>query len=254
MVKNKPPAFLFYPNDWTRDLEEHPLEIEGAWIRIINKLWFAEKKGELSRNILQWSRILRVPPKDAERILNYIKDEKIGNVTLRNGDSNALITVVSRRMQRDDKARQQNKVRQNRYRSSRPPLRKSNARSNANVTPPSSSSISCISTDSDIQDTNCKKHASPVFQKREKGSTDRPPGHWTAEDIKAKAWEIQDALDLEDSEHAAIMNLVCNHFSRINPALTATRDRIQTANEATAGPIGNVMAYFTAIVKGEADE
>ena len=76
----KNPAFQFYPSDWVRDLEEHPLEIEGAWIRICCKLWWSETRGSLTKNIDQWAKILRSYQQDAERILNYIGNERIGDV------------------------------------------------------------------------------------------------------------------------------------------------------------------------------
>jgi hypothetical protein len=108
----KAPAFQFYPSDWSRDLEEHPLEIEGAWIRICCKLWWSETRGKLTRKNEQWAKILRVYPQDAERILQYINSEKIGDVF---NDSNGNLTVISRRMLRDEKDRENNCIRQKRF-------------------------------------------------------------------------------------------------------------------------------------------
>jgi hypothetical protein len=111
-MAGKNPAFQFYPGDWSRDLEEHPLEIEGAWIRICCKLWWSETRGKLERTVDQWAKILRVYPQDAERILIYINSYKIGDVlTLPNGN----LTVISRRMLRDEKERQNNCLRQKRH-------------------------------------------------------------------------------------------------------------------------------------------
>lgn len=81
----------------------------------------------------------------------------------------------------------------------------------------------------------------------------RPPNHWDEEAIKQKAWEVQATLELADEELPAITHLICNFFSGINLALTATRERMQAVNEGTAERIENVMAYFTRIVKGEKD-
>lgn len=104
----KAPAFQFYPGDWSRDLEEHPLEIEGAWIRICCKLWWSEKRGELTRTYCQWGKILRVDETDAKRILEYVKTWKIGNVS---EDCNGNVTVISRRMQKDEIDRENNNER-----------------------------------------------------------------------------------------------------------------------------------------------
>lgn len=114
---SKAPAFQFYPNDWSRDLEEHPLEIEGAWIRICCKLWWAKPKGKFTRTISQWARILRTSEEDANRIITYIETEQIGDVK-RNGNGN--VTLMSRRMVRDEKVREQTKLRVQRYREKTP--------------------------------------------------------------------------------------------------------------------------------------
>lgn len=128
MKKNsgKNPAFQFYPNDWFRDLAEHPLEIEGAWIRIICKLWWSENRGKMSLNLKQWSRVLGESEDKTKEIINYLFTEKIADVT----KSNSVVTVMNRRMLRDDKLRKDNALRQERYRVSQ----KSNETSNGEKT------------------------------------------------------------------------------------------------------------------------
>lgn len=108
----KAPAFQFYPSDWSRDLEEHPLEIEGAWIRICCKLWWSETRGQLTRTPEQWAKILRVDLATSNAHLMYIKTWQIGNIDVTpNGD----ITVISRRMLKDEKERESNCLRQKRF-------------------------------------------------------------------------------------------------------------------------------------------
>ncbi len=101
------------------------MEIEGAWIRICCKLWWSEKRGELKRDIFQWAKILRVFEQDAKRILDYIKKWEIGDVVT---DGNGSVTVISRRMKRDEKDRELNMLRQRRF--------KEKAKGNGSVTPP----------------------------------------------------------------------------------------------------------------------
>jgi len=134
----KAPAFQFYPNDWTHDMQEHSLEIRGAWITILCTLWWAATKGEATKQVNQWARILGVNEPECERILEYICSVNIADVTKCNGD----VTVVSRRMVREFKARQDNKLRQQRHRK--------NTTCNADVTPPSSSSSSSSSSKTNI--------------------------------------------------------------------------------------------------------
>ncbi len=94
----KNPAFQFYPSDWSRDLEEHPLEIEGAWIRVCCKLWWSETPGKLTKTLDQWAKILRENRKKTEKILNYFTTNHICDLLNQNGE----ITITSRRMIRDE--------------------------------------------------------------------------------------------------------------------------------------------------------
>jgi hypothetical protein len=111
----KLPGFYFFPADWSRDLEEHPLEIEGAWIRILCKLHYAGSRGSLTRTIDQWARILRVDTERAADILEYVNRDKIGTVTI-TGEN---VTVENRRMRKEDKIREQNRIRKKRERERR---------------------------------------------------------------------------------------------------------------------------------------
>jgi hypothetical protein len=97
----KNPAFQFYPSDWTRDMEEHPLEIEGAWIRILCRLWWSDTPGQLTKSLTSWSRSLRIHHNTLLKTLRYIGDKGIGKVEIE-GD---VITVVNRRMVRDHEIR-----------------------------------------------------------------------------------------------------------------------------------------------------
>ena len=133
----KNPAFQFYPSDWTRDLDAHPLEIEGAWIRIICTLWWeTPHRGKATKDLEEWARILGIDQVETQRILRYLGDKKIGEIKFtvtRNANvtaSHKKITVMSRRMYRKERLREFNRLRQQRFRSKR--------QSNARVTPPSS--------------------------------------------------------------------------------------------------------------------
>lgn len=94
----KAPAFQFYPSDWIRDLDEHPLEIEGAWIRICCKLFYSDTCGKSTKTLTQWSRILRVGEKKSFAIIGYLDKQNIADVINQNGS----ITISSRRMVRDE--------------------------------------------------------------------------------------------------------------------------------------------------------
>lgn len=99
----KTPAFQFYPNDWNRDMEEHPLEIQGAWIVLLCKLWWSETRGEATKSLSEWARILREKTKKTEKILNFLKEKHIANIEFLD---NQNITIISRRMVKDFKISQ----------------------------------------------------------------------------------------------------------------------------------------------------
>ena len=78
----KCPAFQFYPSDWTRDLEEHPLEIEGAWIRICCRLWWSETPGEISKSLTQWSKSLAIHHNTCLKIFAYLAKHNIATIDI----------------------------------------------------------------------------------------------------------------------------------------------------------------------------
>jgi hypothetical protein len=133
----KAPAFQFYVMDWMADLDEHPLEIEGAWIRICCKLWREQERGRATKPLAQWAAILRLSEDKAMEILDYIGKAKIGDVALHVTLGNKNVTVECRRMRRDAKELENTRLRVRRFRS--------NAPCNADVTVPSSSSPSSSS-------------------------------------------------------------------------------------------------------------
>ena len=165
----KAPADQFYWQDWARDLEEHPLEVEGAWIRLCCKLWFSDTRGELERTLDQWARILRIDTPRSAELIGYIGAEGIGDVMVsgerisrRNlhvlTEPNARITVVSRRMLREEKTRESNRMRQKRHYA----RRKHNTEPNADLTFPSSSSSSSKQPSSEGCSSDCANPPDPT--------------------------------------------------------------------------------------------
>jgi len=109
--------FKFYPGDWARDLEEHPPEIEGYWIRICCKLSWEPERGRALKNLEQWARVMRVIDlKEASRVLCYLRDAGIADVAGDPRQEGAPIAIVSRRMVRDERERRGNALRQERHR------------------------------------------------------------------------------------------------------------------------------------------
>jgi uncharacterized protein YdaU (DUF1376 family) len=140
----KNPAFQFYPMDWMRDTGTLSLQAKGAWIDILCALWWSAERGVLSTSTAGWSRLIRASNDDVEDVIDEILTHKVADIKR---EPNGNITVVCRRMVRDEEYRQQNAERQRRHYKSVTQLSRSN---NAIVTVPSSSSSSSSSSKNNI--------------------------------------------------------------------------------------------------------
>ncbi len=134
----KAPAYQHFVKDWIADLSEHPLEIEGAWIAFCSRAWLSEDRGVLTKTLSQWAAIFRTDTSNALRVLTYIEEENIGDVTpgLRDmsHENHARVTVKSRRMVRDEKERKSSRLRKQKERE-----RNTSRDCHGKVTPPSAS-------------------------------------------------------------------------------------------------------------------
>ncbi len=74
----KAPSFPFYPSDWVRDMQAHPLEIQGAWMRLLCQIWWEPDK-EIHVTVDEAARLLGMPHGDAETTLATILRCKIAS-------------------------------------------------------------------------------------------------------------------------------------------------------------------------------
>ena len=105
----KLPYFEFYPSDWANDTSMLPLKIKGAWIDILCGMWWNGSRGELTGSWEDFSRYLRVDVDETKYCIQCLITYKICDVnTLPNGN----LTLISRRIKKDEKNRINNKLRQ----------------------------------------------------------------------------------------------------------------------------------------------
>lgn len=81
-------------------MDDHDIKIEGAWIRILCRLWWSETRGISTKSLSQWARILRESNKKTLTIIEYLQKHDIADVIF--DDS---ICISSRRMVKDEKLR-----------------------------------------------------------------------------------------------------------------------------------------------------
>lgn len=128
----KIPAFQFYPADWLKDpgVQAATSATRGAWINLLCRMWESENRGTIEGTSDQIRKLAGCEPGEWMEIYKELVTLKIANVT----EANKIITLKNRRMSRDHNRNKLNKMRQERFREKR--------KSNAEITPLSSSSSS----------------------------------------------------------------------------------------------------------------
>lgn len=132
----KSPAFQFYVRDWLSDpqLKMASHQSKGIWIDLLCYMWESPERGTITGTIQELCRMLGTTDPEFIRFMDEAKRLNFASVT----ESNGKVTVLNRRMVREEKDRKNNALRQARHKSNV----KSNADGNEKVTPPSSSSSS----------------------------------------------------------------------------------------------------------------
>lgn len=123
---SRSPAAQFYFADYLRDTRTLSIQARGAWMDVLCIMWFSQEKGRCNADVTQMKRLWGVENEAAEAILEELIASKICDVER---DCNGNVTLINRRMVRDEKERQSTKDRVKRFRE-----KKSNAECNADVT------------------------------------------------------------------------------------------------------------------------
>ena len=135
---NHRPSLQFYPNDWTGDTELSmcSASTRGIWITALCRMWHAENCGSISGTKTQLCRILACNEEEFENFKIEILQTNFGNLT----ESNKILTLANRRMEKDEKVRKSNAERQKQHYAKG--KQKPDIIPNGNLTAPPSSSSS----------------------------------------------------------------------------------------------------------------
>ena len=109
----KAPAYQHYPNDFSRDCQSLSLAARGAWIEILGAMWFSPSRGQLTMSMTAWARLLRTSEKEADEAIRELMVNAICDF---HESSNSLITLMSRRMVREEGQRTSGAKRTARFR------------------------------------------------------------------------------------------------------------------------------------------
>lgn len=109
----KLPWMKFFVGDWVQDTRPLSCEAKGAWIDILCSMWLSPIRGKLTIPVSGYARIIGTDKDNAQTIIDELTRYKIcDSVTESNGD----VTLISRRMAKDEKERGQTKKRVQKYR------------------------------------------------------------------------------------------------------------------------------------------
>ena len=103
---------LWWWDDWERDTRCLSVKAAGGWIRLLNELDRGPLRGQATYLIEAWAAIMGCDKVTGESILSELKRAKVARVTLRH----EKITIMSRRMVRERKARELDAKRARKYR------------------------------------------------------------------------------------------------------------------------------------------
>jgi uncharacterized protein YdaU (DUF1376 family) len=109
----KAPSFQFYPGDWLRDTQVLSATARGAWISILVAMWDRKPRGHFSGSVRELSRVMGTSEAETEAVL--VEFECHDTCDLKR-DGNGFVTLVSRRMVRDEKERGLTRVRVKKHR------------------------------------------------------------------------------------------------------------------------------------------
>lgn len=138
----KAPAFQFYPGDWMQDTRVLSLAAKGAWIDLLCAMWRSQTRGKLSLPWVGYARLIGASVEQTKAAIGELIDMQICDYdTDGNADCNGNVTLINRRMLREERERELTRCRVERHRNA-DVKRDCNGISNAKVTPPSSTSSS----------------------------------------------------------------------------------------------------------------
>lgn len=141
VLLGKLPFIKFFPADWLRDTRCLSLEARGAWIDLLCLLWESKTRGQISWPLTAFDQFLGTIQRNtvlysAQEILEELHHLGICDLVT---DGNGVVTLICRRMVREEKQRNQVLTRVKRHREAssndsvtekkRPILQKSDVRS-----------------------------------------------------------------------------------------------------------------------------
>ncbi len=135
----KAPAGQFYFADWLRDKALHlaKLSTQGAWMNILAYMWDGQDRGALRGSFEQIAKLAQANKEEMEQFIIDANKYKFCDISV---SDNNEITLINRRMVRDQEDKENNRIRQRRFKLSHQDNEKITEKKRKNNTVSSSSS------------------------------------------------------------------------------------------------------------------
>lgn len=113
-MKQKQPAFLFYPGDWLKDpaLSSCSLSARAVWIDLLCAMHESDRSGVITGSLEQLARVSRCSAVEFAQAIADFKHHRTADVTERAG----IVTIINRRMNREHNEREGNRLRKSKSR------------------------------------------------------------------------------------------------------------------------------------------
>lgn len=109
----KLPFMPFFPSDYLRDTRCLSLAARGAWMDLLCTLWHAPKRGQRTLSLTGWAGEIGKSVDEVAPLLEELISAEVGEISREN---DGKITVISRRMVRDERSRKQARKRKQKQR------------------------------------------------------------------------------------------------------------------------------------------
>lgn len=109
----KLPFMPFFPSDYLRDTRCLSLAARGVWMDLLCTLWHAPKRGQRTLTIAGWAGEVGKSIEEVQPLLDELMTMEIGEISI---EKDGKITVISRRMVRDERARKEARKRKQKQR------------------------------------------------------------------------------------------------------------------------------------------
>lgn len=160
----KYPHMPLYTGDWLKDplLAMCSAATRGIWIDLLCSMHELNRSGKITGSIEQFSRICRCSVDEMSNAIEELNITETARVTFGNGESNAKITIINRRMKRESKSRENNSKRQKNYKQKH----NSNGENNGAIT-----AISDNDNDNDIKEDNKEDGIGGLGEREDESTT-----------------------------------------------------------------------------------